>query len=699
MRALIPKCYKKSLISHLRARISLFSDPISIPIPLIPRIPPRRSLHDLPKHFTEAPNPSNSLLSSKILQSDPSPIAEAEEEDGPMNEFLSRFVFAIRPKLTAAFPDLARETLDAMLLLICQKVLAELDGAAAPAVGSVELSPDLWETVQEIANSVHEAMKKDRLREEIKKYLHCDEVKEMCRFAGDVGIRGDFLRELRFKWAREKLEEVEFYRELDRIRAQAQKGDENEGIEEENRGKPELTALPERKGRIKYKIYGLDLSDPKWAEVAERVEEAEKHIVPEEPKPIVGKSKKVDENILSLDAVKDDPLPVLEEWKGLVGPKRVDWVALLDRIKEKSSALYFKVAEHLLIEESFEAGIRDYWRLIDSHSKADCLKEAERILQKMIEKGITPDVLTCITLVHMYSKTGNLERTKEAFDSLRQQGFQPDFKVYNSMIMAYVKAGNPKSGESMAREMEARDIQPTKEIYMELLRAFAQQGQVDGAQRIVNTMEFSGIQRCVESSTLLVEAYGKSGDPDQARKLFDLMMKSGLKPDDRCTASMIRAYATKNQLDKALDLLLNLEKDGFRPGTAIYTVLVDWMGRLQMIEEAEHFLNNIREKGEDPPFEIHVSLCDMYCSAGIKEKTRENLKILEEKKHLLKADEFERIVSSLLDGGFVNDAKRMHNLMQAQGFPPSEALRVRISASQSIPSQRPSKSRSGKPRY
>lgn len=230
-----------------------------------------------------------------------------------------------------------------MLLLICQKVLAELDGAAAPAVGSVELSPDLWETVQEIANSVHEAMKKDRLREEIKKYLHCDEVKEMCRFAGDVGIRGDFLRELRFKWAREKLEEVEFYRELDRIRAQAQKGDENEGIEEENRGKPELTALPERKGRIKYKIYGLDLSDPKWAEVAERVEEAEKHIVPEEPKPIVGKSKKVDENILSLDAVKDDPLPVLEEWKGLVGPKRVDWVALLDRIKEKSIALYFKV--------------------------------------------------------------------------------------------------------------------------------------------------------------------------------------------------------------------------------------------------------------------------------------------------------------------------------------------------------------------
>ncbi|KAM0932902.1 putative pentatricopeptide repeat-containing protein NFD5 [Dioscorea sansibarensis] len=703
MRALIHKCCKKSLISNLRARISPFSYPIPIPIPLIPRIPPCRSLHDLPKPFTEASNPQNSLLSSKILQSDPSPIAECQEEeeeevDEPMNEFLSRFVFAIRPKLTVVFPDVARETLDAMLLLICQKVLAELDGAAAPAVGSVELSPDLWETIQEVANLVHEAMKKDRLREEIKKYLHCDEVKDMCRFAGDVGIRGDFLRELRFKWAREKLEEVEFYRELDRNREHAKKIDENKGIEEDNRGKPELAALPERKGRIKYKIYGLDLSDPKWAEVAERVEEAEKHIVPEEPKSIVGRSKKVDEKILALDAVKDDPLPVLEEWKGLVEPKRVDWLALLERIKERNIVLYFKVAEHLLTEESFEAGIRDYWRLIDAHSKVDRSKEAERILQKMMEKGITPDVLTYITLVHIYSKAGNLERTKEAFESLKQQGFQPDLKVYNSMIMAYVKAGIPKSGESLTREMDARDIKPTKEIYMELLRAFAERGQVDGAQRIVNTMQFSGIPRCLESSTLLVEAYGKAGDPDQARGLFDHMMKSGLRPDDRCTASMIRAYAEKNLLDKALNLLLNLEKDGFQPGTATYTVLVDWMGRLQMIEEAEHFLNNIREKGEAPPFEIRVSLFDMYCRARMEEKARENLKILEENKHLLRSDEFERIVISLLDGGFVNDAKRMYNLMLAQGFAPSEALRVRSLASESFPSQRPS-TRSGKPRY
>lgn len=346
-----------------------------------------------------------------------------------------------------------------------------------------------------------------------------------------------------------------------------------------------------------------------------------------------------------------------------------------------------QVAEHLLTEESFDTNIRDYSKLIDAHSKADRIEDAERILQKMIEGGIKPDVLTSIILVHMYSRAGNLDRAKEAFESLRKEGFQTDLKVYSSMITAYVKAGIPKQGEALVREMESRDVKPTKEIYMELLQAFAERGQVDGAQRIMNTMQFAGIQPTLESFTLIIESYGQAGDPDQARGHFDHMMKAGHKPDDRCTASMMAAYVKKNLLDKALDLLLTLEKDGFQPGIATYTVLVDWLGRLQLVEEAERLLNKITQMGE-APFEIHLSLCDMYSRAQQGEKARKSLKILEARKQLLKADQFERIVSGLLAGGFVEDAKRIYSSMEAQGFTPSEPTRVALMAAKSIPRQK-----------
>lgn len=631
---------------------------------------------------------------------------ESEEEDGTMNEFLSRFVWIMRGKLSQVYRDCDKQTIDGMLLIIVGKVASEMEKGgleqmldAAVATPSQDFSEDLWKTVWEVSNRVLDDMKKEMQKEKMKGFLQSEEVKEMCRFAGEIGICGDMLRELRFKWAREKMEENEFYYSLERMKkeAQAQEKEEEAGgkqaetmdneafVAEE---KPNVVTLPKRQGKIRYKIYGLDLSDPKWAEVADKIHERGEVIWPQEPKPISGKCKLVTERILSLNE-EDDPSPVLAEWIELLQPSRIDWIALLDRLKEQNVRLYFKVADFVLAEKSFQTNIRDYSKLIDAHAKENRLEDAERILKKMNENGIVPDILTATVLVHMYSKAGNLDRAKEAFESLRSQGFQPDLMVYNSMIMAYVNAGQPKLGESLMREMEARDINPTQEIYMALLRSFALRGDVGGAGRIATTMQFAGLQPSLESCTLLVEAYGQAGDPDQARSNFDYMIRVGHRPDDRCTASMIAAYEKKNLLDKALNLLLQLEKDGFEPGVATYTVLVDWLGKLQLVNEAEQVLGKIAEQGEAPPLKVHVSLCEMYSKAGVEKKALQALGVLETKKEQLEPDQFERIIKGLIAGGFVQDARRVHGLMEAQGFSASEPLKVALMTSQAFRRNRP----------
>lgn len=52
--------------------------------------------------------------------------------------------------------------------------------------------------------------------------------------------------------------------------------------------------------------------------------------------------------------------------------------------------MYMKIAEHLLNDESFKANIRDYSKLIDAYSKEDCVKDVNRILKLMTERGIKP---------------------------------------------------------------------------------------------------------------------------------------------------------------------------------------------------------------------------------------------------------------------------------------------------------------------
>lgn len=281
------------------------------------------------------------------------------EDDAAMNEFLSRFVWLMRKKLAEVYPECDKDTVNAMLVIIVENVVSEMEkgglqkmtgtGASIP---SQDFSEDLWRTVWDVSNIVSQDMEKEKKKEKMKRFLQSEEVKEMYRFAGEVGIRGDMLRELRFKWARQKMEKSDFYERLECIqKEEAQKvqcGKEIVAGKEWARDgnlvedKQKSASLPKRHGKIKYKIYGLDLSNPKWAKVADNIHESSEAMWPQEPKPISGECKLVTDKILSLKE-EDDPIPLLAEWKDLLQPSRTDWVALLDKLKKQSSPMYFKV--------------------------------------------------------------------------------------------------------------------------------------------------------------------------------------------------------------------------------------------------------------------------------------------------------------------------------------------------------------------
>ncbi|RZC47404.1 hypothetical protein C5167_040345 [Papaver somniferum] len=625
------------------------------------------------------------------------------EDDNAMTEFLSRFVWIMRAKLTEAYPDSDKRVINDMLLLIVEKVVSELEigglGSmivAAESDMSEDFSADLWKTVWEVSNSVLGDMQNEKKKDEMKRFLQCEEVRDMTRFASEIGVRGDMLREMRFKWAKEKMEESEFYQnfeiEDENVAGEVAVeegvdvvGDGDDNVDGAAAGeiKPNVVSIPQRKGKIKYKIYGLDMSDTKWAEAADKYHEAEKLMFDEEPKKITGKCKLINEKILSLN-VEDDPSALLAEWIELLQPRRVDWLTLLEKLKERNLGLYLKMAELILNEESFQANIRDYSKLIDTHYKDNRLEDAERVLKKMTDKGIEPDILTSIILVHMYSKINNLERAQEAFDSLKIQGFQPDTKVYNSLVMGYIKARQADVAENLIKDMETRDIKPTRDMLIALLRSFSERGEAVRAQSTSTCMILAGYQPDLEYYTSLVGAYGPS-DPEHAREIFNKMRKAGIKPDDKCTANMMAGYEKKNCLDKALNLLLELEKDGFEPGFETYSVLVDWLAHLQLVDECEELLRKITEKGDVPPLKVHVSLCAMYSKEGDKKKALQALGVVEDKKDLLGADEFERIIDGLIAGGLTSDAERILKVMEAQGFPASQRLKVSLMGSAFLP--------------
>jgi pentatricopeptide repeat protein len=345
--------------------------------------------------------------------------------------------------------------------------------------------------------------------------------------------------------------------------------------------------------------------------------------------------------------------------------------------------LNLQVVEILLAQESFEANIRDYSKLIDLHAKANHVESAERVLGKMKEKGIAPDVITSIVLVHMYSKAGNLEQAKEAFEFIRREGFKPDLKLISSMINCYINHGEPEQAENLIKFMRGTrvNVKPTREIYTDIVRAYAQRGMMTCAQRVLNMMAHDEIKPTEELYAICIEAYGRIGDPTQACAMFEqIRIRLRQEPGDSSIAGVVTAHMKKNQLDEALQWLLSLEKDGLELGVKTNLMLLDWLSMLQLVPEAEQLVQKIKKLGEEP-IEVHVFLADMYAKSRQEEKARRSLKILEEKKKLLKSDQFERVIRGLLDGGFSEEANKYYKMMKSCGFEPSETIEVGVKAS------------------
>nr|POE67420.1 pentatricopeptide repeat-containing protein [Quercus suber] len=320
--------------------------------------------------------------------------------------------------------------------------------------------------------------------------------------------------------------------------------------------------------------------------------------------------------IICLSPQKGSLSDLLAAWVRRMKPDRSDWLAVLKELKIMDYQLYLQVchllkasdhttdlvrflpvysdelqnalvAELAFLEESFEANVRDYTKIIHDYGKQNRLQDAEKILLSMKSKGVICDQVTLTAMIHMYSKAGNLKLAEETFEELKLIGETLDKRSYGSMIMAYIRAGMPKQGETLLREMDAQEIYAGREVYKALLRAYSVTGDSEGAQRVFDAIQCAGIPPDVKLCGLLINAYGMAGQSQKAGIAFENMRRAGLEPSDKCVALVLAACEKENKLNKALEFLVNLEKGGIIVGKEASEILARWFRRIGVVEEVE----------------------------------------------------------------------------------------------------------------
>ncbi|XP_041021586.1 pentatricopeptide repeat-containing protein At1g01970 isoform X1 [Juglans microcarpa x Juglans regia] len=323
----------------------------------------------------------------------------------------------------------------------------------------------------------------------------------------------------------------------------------------------------------------------KWVEIGRNIPEAQKKAIAELPPKMTKRCKALMRQIICFTPQKGSFSDLLAAWVRIMKPRRADWLTVLKELRTMDHPLYLKVAELALLEESFEANIRDYTKIIHAYGKQNQLQDAERTLSAMKSKGFTCDQVTLTTMIHMYSKAGNLVLAEDTFEQLKLLGQPLDKRSYGSMIMAYIRAGMPKQGEILLTEMDAQEVYAGSEVYKALLRAYSMIGDSEGAQRVFDAIQCAGLPPDVKLCGLLITAYGMAGQSQKARFAFENMRRAGIEPSDKCIALLLAAFEKENRLNKALEFLVSLERDGIMLGKEASEILARWFRRLGVVEE------------------------------------------------------------------------------------------------------------------
>ncbi|PIA40430.1 hypothetical protein AQUCO_02500257v1 [Aquilegia coerulea] len=244
------------------------------------------------------------------------------------------------------------------------------------------------------------------------------------------------------------------------------------------------------------------------------------------------------------------------------------------------------------------------------------LKGALSFFEKMLEKGVSPNVITFSILIDSH---------------LMLQGDEkPNVITYNSLIHGLCISNQWKKATEMFNDMISRGISLDVCTYNILIDAISKEGKIEDAHDLFEVMI---IQRGMEPNTV---TYNMLID-GLARKVFDSMWGStSHEPDVHSYSILINGYCKANKrldeilpllgdmkagkLNEAKEIFYNLSTKGLQPNIRLYNAMINNLFKEAMLNDAQNVFNEMEEKGLAPDdqghIRYHVSNSELFIKKG-----------------------------------------------------------------------------------
>lgn len=163
-----------------------------------------------------------------------------------------------------------------------------------------------------------------------------------------------------------------------------------------------------------------------------------------------------------------------------------------------------------------------------SHGK---LGEAEKFVDRMVEKNLVPDGVIYDGLVKQLSRQGKMKKAVHLMNIMLKSRSIPTSSCYDSLACGLCRRNELKLALDIHAEMLSRDLRPSMQVWAALIRKCCEVGETTEAEKLLASMTQVGELPTREMYRLVINRYCCENNSERASDLVRAMQNIGYEPD------------------------------------------------------------------------------------------------------------------------------------------------------------------------
>ncbi|KAG0210609.1 hypothetical protein BGX28_009134 [Mortierella sp. GBA30] len=323
----------------------------------------------------------------------------------------------------------------------------------------------------------------------------------------------------------------------------------------------------------------------------------------------------------------------------------------------------------ILRRQGLEPLEETYSAIVDAHSKAGNLREAQRAYQDVLAAGITPSDTTFGPMLEAVGKMGDYEMTKQLVDQMNASGVPSNAYTFSALLQSHSES--PDKSVELFKEL-AKQVEPNTVNYNLLIRTFQRHGDLDGAFRVFRSMIANKVKPDQYTFSSILSLFATRGDAEGAEGFWNEMVSvHGVVPNTYAYGSMMHVYCTTEDMLSAQTVYREMIQASIMPNEIIFGTLLNAYARRGDLTQMLSIYDAMRAEGLKPNSYIYANLLFGLVKDGDMVAARRLYENMEEDGYSNSVLAQTILMKGYLDQGDIKESQEVYKNMIRSGMIPN----------------------------